>query len=338
MLHHTKFTTDSLQFEKTSNEFTKIFNHILVKAADVCSDMDKRVIIGTILNYARPKMYIFEQLIPSTLTAQGLLSNVQFEEKDLIHAVSATGRIKKITCNYGEVYNVDYKEPKVKKKTTNRGRKPKVKKRNVRKNQGNGKYFNSQITFWISSLNISKKYYKVKLFRNGTTEVPGGLDPSMDDVLSAVHVVADEVKDCLVEDVHVVELYSIMRNYKFETVDKEIRINIGKLYRIFVNAHKNKCPSVANITEIKYNIERYPGLIIKFSTPIERNPDKQTTIKMFQSGKVNIDGAVSEKCALHYYNWINDFYIVHENDIVYTPIKVVQYSDSDSSSDSDTDE
>lgn len=280
--------------------------------------------------FAMPKVFIFGTMCPSTLTAQGFLSNVDFEEKDLIHAIEPLGRIKKITCNYGETYNTNFKDSAVKKKQTNRGRKPKVKKHNVRKNQGNGKYFNSQITFWVQSLKILTKYYKIKLFRNGTIEIPGGLEPSMDDVNSAVNVVRDAMENCLIEDVKIVELYSIMRNYKFETVAKDIRINISELYQIFIAAHRNKCPSVSNITEIKYNIERYPGLIIKFATPIPRNPRKQTTIKMFQSGKVNIDGAISEECAWYYYNWINDFYVAHEDAVVYIPNSVVMYSDSDS--------
>jgi hypothetical protein len=286
--------------------------------------------LDIIETFAIPKVFIFGTLYPSTLTAQGFLSNVNFEEKDLIHAVEPLGRIKKITCNYGEAYNTNFKDMVIKKKQTNRGRKPKVKKRNVRKNQGNGKYFNSQITFWVQSLKILTKYYKIKLFRNGTIEIPGGLEPSMDDVNIAVEVVREAMENCLVEDVRVLELYSIMRNYKFETVAEDIRINISVLYQIFITAHQNKCQSVNNITEIKYNIERYPGLIIKFATPIPRNPRKQTTIKMFQSGKVNIDGAISEECAWYYYNWINDFYVTHEDAILYTPNKVVVYSDSES--------
>jgi hypothetical protein len=289
--------------------------------------------LGIIEAFAMPKVFIFGPMYSSTLTVQGSLSNVQFEEKDLIYAIEPLGRIKKITCNYGEVYNINFKDDVVKKKQTNRGRKPKAKKRNVRKNQGNGRYFNSQITFWVQSLKIFIKYYKIKLFRNGAFAMPGGIEPSMDDVKSAVEVVRDAMENCLVEDVRVVELYSIMRNYKFETVDKDIRVNIPKLYQIFIAAQQNNCPSVGNITEIKYNIERYPGLIIKFATPIQRNPTKQTTIKMFQSGKVNIDGAISEECALYYYNWINDFYVKHADSIIYTPNKVVVYSDSEPDSD-----
>lgn len=297
-----------------------------------CFAIGKKItdnIVDLIEEFSIPKMYIFGELCPSTLTAQGFLTNVCFEEKDLIHVVNPVGRIIKVTCNYGEIYNKNFKETKVK-KSTNRGRKPKVKKMNIRKNQGTGKYFNSQITFWIQSLTKMDKYYKVKLFRNGTIEIPGGLDPSMEDIHSAVEVVRETMEDILVENVEVKELYSIMRNYKFETLAKDARINLAQLYKIFITAHRANCPSVHNITEIKYNIERYPGLIIKFSTPIPRNLQKQTTIKMFQSGKVNIDGAISEQCALYYYNWINEFYVKHMDEIVYLPNKLVTYSDSES--------
>lgn len=319
MLHQQIYDKE-LEIHKASfGEFRK-----LIKGTISDSSLD------IIESFTVPKLFIFGKLYPSTLTAQGLLSNVEFEEKDLIHAVEPLGRIRKITCNYGESYNTNFNDTVIKKKKTNRGRKPKVKKRNVRKNQGNGKYFNSQITFWVQSLTIKPKQYKIKLFRNGTIEIPGGLEPSMDDITSAVEVVREAMENCLVEEVKVVELYSIMRNYKFETLADDIRINISELYHIFITAHRNKCPSVDSITEIKYNIERYPGLIIKFSTPIPRNPRKQTTIKMFQSGKVNIDGAISEECAWYYYNWINDFYVIHKDNIVYTPNKVIMYSDSDS--------
>lgn len=283
-------------------------------------------------------MPLFSELSPSTLTAQGFLSNVKFNEKDLIHIVEPDGRISKITCNYGEKFNVNYKEPEIRKKTTNRGRKPKPKKKERRKNQGSGKYFNSQITFWISSLDKADKYYKVKVFRNGTVEIPGGLDPFMKDIESAVHVVADKLKDCMDKDVKIVELYSIMRNYKFEMINKEMRVNIGKLYNIFVENQKDEKLKVENITEIKYNIERYPGLIVKFSTPIERNKNKQTTLKMFQSGKVNIDGAVSESCAKYYYEWISNFYMKNKDEAIYKPLEHKEDSSSDSSSDSEPDD
>ena len=178
--------------------------------------------------FSKPLMMIFDKLSPSTLTAQGHLTNVHFNEQDLIHAINPTGRIKKMTCNFGVVYSKDFKHPPKKKKNTNRGRKPKIKKKSVRKNQGNGMFFNSQITFWIQSLTIKDKYYKVKCFRNGTIEIPGGLYPSMSDVKDVANIVCKTIGDCLMEDVRIHTLYSIMRNYKFHTIDKDIRIQVDQ--------------------------------------------------------------------------------------------------------------
>jgi hypothetical protein len=284
-----------------------------------------------VLSYLRPIVQIFELPKPSTLTAQGMLSNVRFEEKDLIFAVKTGPRIKKITCNYGEVMSPEFDNSAEQKVPSNRGRRPKQKKVSMRKNQGNGKYFSSQITFWVLSETIPSKYYKIKVFRTGPVEAPGGLDPSMDDIRSALGVVVEEMSECLGCDVSVLELYSIMRNYKFETIDKSIRINVSELYNILVRLHLAKDETARGISEIKYNIERYPGLIIKFATPINRNPRKQTTIKMFQSGKVNIDGAISEEGAFHYYCWVNDLYSKYSDSIIYTPAPNNNDSDSESS-------
>jgi hypothetical protein len=284
---------------------------------------------------------MFSDLQPSTLTAQGKLEfskesglKLEFHEKNLIDTINISQRIARILCNYGEVNNPNYVEKK-KKKQTNRGRKPKIKNRINRKNQGNGKYFNSQITFWIASQDEDKpeKYYKIKLFRNGTIEIPGGLKPDMSDVRSAVEVVCDAVAECFVEDVQITKLYPIMRNYKFSLMDENNRVNIAKLYNIFTELKEMQDDLVKNITEIKYNIERYPGLIIKFATPIPRNEQKQTTIKMFHSGKVNIDGANTPECAHYYYQWICDFYNKYSDDIIYCPEEIASFSDSESGGD-----
>jgi hypothetical protein len=283
--------------------------------------------VHLIREFLEPKMRIFNELVPSTLTAQGMLSNAIFNEADIIHAVNPTKDIPKIVCNYGEVFHESYADPVPVKKATNRGRKKK-KKPNTRKNQGSGKYFNSQVTFWYKSKTKEGKYYKVKGFRPGTVEVPGGLDPSMKDVIEAVEAVAELIGDTLAEDVKVLELYSIMRNYKFDTIDPRIRINIRLLYELLVKAKKNG--DITDIVEIKYNVERYPGLILKFSTPIPRNQQKQTTLKLFQSGKGNIDGAISEESAMYHYNRVNAIYAKY-SDILYIPKE--DNSSDDSSSD-----
>jgi hypothetical protein len=323
MLHQTKFDEKYNEYALLKSTAKLCLNDKL--SPEGIAQFDN--ITDIIFDYLRPVKCIFNVLTPSTLTAQGMLSNTSFEERDLIYAVIAAGRIQKIVCNYGEVHNPDFKEKKIVKKTTNRGRKPKEKKKNKRKNQGSGKRFNSQISFWVCSDVKADKVYKIKVFRNGRLEIPGGLEPSMRDVRSAALIVETAMENCFCEGVKMTELYSIMRNYKFKTMDPEIRINIRALFQIFIKAKQDGDDDVTDLNEIKYNVERYPGLIVKFSTPIPRNHNKKTTIKMFNSGKVNIDGAISEECALHYYRWINEFYVKHADEIVYTPR---DYSDSDS--------
>jgi hypothetical protein len=290
-------------------------------------------IANTILDYIRPKPIVFTEKKATVLTILGKLSNVQFHERDLIFAVSPHGRIKNIKCNYGEICSDDFKDPNLDKKKSNKGRKPKEKKKNNRKNQGTGKCFNSQISFWIQSKDIKDKLYKVKLFRNGTIKIPGCLDPNLEDARDIAEIVRKEINDIFVDyESELISLYPIMRNYKFKTIDDNIRVNLRALFNIF-RSFNNEQKKEFNIAEVKFNTERNPGLNVKFSGAPHGFPDKNITIKMLESGKVNIDNSLTQECACHYYNWLNKFYWDHKDEILYTP-----NFDSDSDSDEDEDE
>jgi len=56
---------------------------------------------------------------------------------------------------------------------------------------------------------------------------------------------------------------------------------------------------------IKYDPEKYPGGIVKVKTPLPENPEKRTTLKLFKSGKIDIDGANSREEAEFIYYWLN---------------------------------
>jgi hypothetical protein len=59
------------------------------------------------------------------------------------------------------------------------------------------------------------------------------------------------------------------------------------------------------LSHIKYDPEKYPGFLIKIKTPNWMDDKKKTTIKIFPSGKINIDGANSRKEAEYIYYWLN---------------------------------
>lgn len=59
------------------------------------------------------------------------------------------------------------------------------------------------------------------------------------------------------------------------------------------------------LSGIKYDTEKYSGLLIYVKTPTQANPQKQTTVKIFPSGKINIDGANHIVEAQDIFWWIN---------------------------------
>jgi TATA-box binding protein (TBP) (component of TFIID and TFIIIB) len=279
--------------------------------------------------------YIFTEFSPGALQVQAKLSNVDFHEEDLIFAMQPRGNIIKMECNYGVSYNTEHTIPPPPKKTSNRGRKPKDKMKNKknRKTQGNGMSFSSQMSFWVIFNNNFDKIYKVKVFRNGTVKIPGILCPELTDAYKVIDVIKKGLSACLMEDIQLVEIHATMRNYKFKINIENTLVHLPTIKQKFIESVESKNPLTEKLFQIKYNSERYPGLIVKFSTPTLINKDKQVTVKMFQSGKVNIDGANQKEQAWYYYNVLNQFYLQYADDILYTPVVL-----DDSSSESDGEE
>lgn len=320
------FTHDTIHdtsIHKYETDTKTVFEYLQHKLDDT--------IISIIDGFVRPKKYIFTEFLPGALQVQGKLSNTDFREEDVIFAIRPTGKIKKLECNYGIVFNDNYNPPEPPKKTSNRGRKPKDKKKGNRKTQGNGLFFNSQLTFWVSLDNTSPKIYKVKTFRNGTIKIPGILCPDLSDAYPVIEQVRTAMANCLMEDIQLVELHATMRNYKFKLIDGNVLVSLEKLKNKFIEAKDNNDELVKGIFQIKYNSERYPGLIVKFLTPTLINKKKETTIKMFQSGKVNIDGANQREQAWNYYNVLNAFYLKHADEVLYVPVAIDDLKDGSSS-------
>ncbi len=61
-----------------------------------------------------------------------------------------------------------------------------------------------------------------------------------------------------------------------------------------------------DMSDIKYDQDKYPGFLIYIKTPITTNLNKRTTVKLFPSGKINIDGANDINEATFIYWWLNN--------------------------------
>jgi len=105
-----------------------------------------------------------------------------------------------------------------------------------------------------------------------------------------------------------------MRNYKFSTTNVNLFIDLKKFQKLILNfksyidngfvTEENEIEEIDTslykkyhneltqlvLTLVKHSSERYVGFLIKFKTPIESNLNKTSTVKIFSSGKFNLDG------------------------------------------------
>ena len=293
------------------------------------------------------------ELLLSTITVEAKILNVNFKEYDLIKSIlnlvysqdesnenqyittpefesEYVSKVKeefklhkniiKIGCNYGEYISKKYIDLTTVVKKSNRGRKKKEKKVTNRKKQGNGKYFNSQITFTVIDKDNEKKFYHVKIFTNGTIQIPCVCDENIhsisyiiDDIIHILNQF-DYAKPNPTKEITIDYIKSIMRNYKFSTQNINLFLDLKKFQSLILNFKSyidnghvtadNRIDEInttlydthnadltkLTLTLVKHSSERYVGFLIKFKTPIENNENKTSTVKIFSSGKFNLDG------------------------------------------------
>jgi hypothetical protein len=276
------------------------------------------------------------------------ITNINTQKKFILHE-----DIIRIGCNYGEYKSDKYIELTTVVKKSNRGRKKKEKKVSNRKKQGNGKYFNSQITFTILDIIDKTKFYHIKLYTNGTIQIPSVCNENID----SVHYLIDHIIDILNNFDYIKinkedNLYisydntrSTMRNYSFSPIDKLLQIDLKKFNSIIKN-FKYYCDNIqyiekktssdhdcinANIydkyydeltifpiSQIKFSVEKNAGLVIKFHTPIETKKTKYTTAIIFASGKFSLYGCNDKIQANIIKNILYILISISKDEIIYT--------------------
>ena len=310
---------------------------------------------------------IFTKPVSTTNTMEGYLSNVKFHERDLIEELIPDEDMVLYHCNYGRVKYDGYTEP-VKERKTNRGRKKKEKKKKLRKKQGTGNDFNSQITFVVRSTKAEEpvdgivpynsQVYKFKVFRTGKLQLPGVHQSNINDVICCTKKIAQIMNFHLHPGVidstkltNVINVNPVMKNYKFIAKLLPGRIIDLEALKQILTAEK-----VMQKDDPDYYLNRpdHPGLFmvkytrqdtklsIKFSTPIFKDPKKRTRINIFMRGKINILGAFCAKVTRQicdYLHWVfeqnYDQIIVTEGSDDSIPIitwveNIEQYTDEES--------
>lgn len=230
----------------------------------------------------------------STMTLDGMITNVRFNKETAINYLTLTDSIVEIGCNYGYMISDTYKEMDLYK---NRIKKKTEKKSDTRKKQGLGTHFNSQITFTIWPHVDTNNTYQVKLFTNGRVQIPGigkcetDANVLLDDMLNIICNYIKAHSETLMFrpnlPINVINIMPILQNYKSITlgaddckedtkyyVDKKGKTQIAEpnldltiLANIFLQYKETRqIPLI--LDSANFHPERYAGFLIKFSTPV----------------------------------------------------------------------
>ncbi len=326
-------------------------------------------------------------LIPSTLTSEGGILGIKFNEKDLMERLPVpTNNIIRIKSNYGELVNPNFElMEKKKSKKIKKGKKNTERKSKKRKEQGSGTSFISQIQFEvlvsknpkkkitvdplnIFSIDLAKhKIVKVKLFRNGTFEIPGGVKTDMSDLFDVVETVKEYVDMHFMQNEPVIIDYfsAMMRNYKTILINNDThRVDLHALDDViktlkedpidkaFVDYICSKCESkcAEKVKKMSYGFNRMKireteldkiksfKNVIKIGSPSIKNPDKKVTVKVTMRGKINIDGGISHLGVEKLYYWIQSVIKNNSEKILIDKSKIVNRIETDCSDDSIYDE
>lgn len=152
--------------------------------------------------------------------------------------------------------------------------------------------------------------------------------PTVEKAMSIISVY-EGVREIEDVDCEIEYIKSIMRNYRFNIKSPDLLIDIKKLrklvslYKMYIEdsseldsyeylnknsmlyskmtkteledlkaefKEKAECINQRKITLVKYNNDNYTGFVIKFLTPIENKPAKETTAAIFDSNKINLYG------------------------------------------------
>jgi len=107
-----------------------------------------------------------------------------------------------------------------------------------------------------------------------------------------------------------------------------VHINIAEYMEILrkkINRSKDN-----QIAGFSYDPDRFTAFIIKINSPsgaaTKKEIDKQTTIKLYTSGKINIDGANNREEATYIYYWLNNL-LRDTEELLYNPN--INYDDLD---------
>mgnify|MGYP006296068733 FL=1 len=154
-----------------------------------------------------------------TVTANAKLSGISDFKENFASDMKCTPVIAKIENDLVEKsHPIITQYIKVK---SNRGRKKQVKITKTRKTRGKNNQMSSMTQFTVL---LHDKYYKIKVFRNGSISIPGVLQENMSDIKPHLNALIEYLSKHLNTQIKLEYIKPSMMNYKFSLQDSESEI------------------------------------------------------------------------------------------------------------------
>lgn len=259
--------------------------------------------------------------VTTMATLDGQISNIHFNEANLINILECNEIIVALDCNFGHKIYEHYTKP-VKERKSNRGRKKKEVVKKNRKKQGDGSCFNSQLTFTIRPPENPTAVYKFKLFRTGRLQLPNARPDTLAEIIKYTYHICTVLEHTLNNPpdlpIQLTNINPSMQNYKFIlTMPSPAHIiDLGAFAAIIRDT-----PAEVPISDVKYSRVNDTLIVVKFDTPIARKREKKTSLKIYQSGKVNISGGLLIEHTTSIYEYISNLFVRHYETLCVVQLK-----------------
>lgn len=160
---------------------------------------------------------------------------------------------------------------------------------------------------------------------NVILETLGGLYVNCKDTKDVNNIVVNEIARALNRpDIKLSNFRATMRNYSKFSVTKSRQVDLQTAFDLL----KTYKSDIFNNIRPRFNANKAPALNIEIIVLNHTSKKKTITIKIFQSGKIEIDSIVFYSHMINAYKFINKFIHDNRDDVLYTPITKHEY-DSD---------
>lgn len=189
--------------------------------------------------------------------------------------------------------------------------------KNSRATTGNGIYFQSSVEYVVGP---KSKYYNVRISpKGGSIQIQGVNGPVYKNGDKYVKYVLDHIAEKLeVPQYEIENRRNIIINSKTEFISdcSYLKINqLSKYIQQIIEGEESPIHIPYKIVFVTNYEEIESFIMIKFATPIEKNPERKTSVKVFSGKKINILGAACMSTSLKIYRFLDELFDYYKDEI-----------------------